>query len=273
VRRRPRRLVYLALSAVLFFSVLPLYYSLVVASQDNSALAKVPPPLLFGGNLLTNIHRVFEAVPFGRALINSMIVSTAVTVSVVLFSTLAGFAFAKMRFRGRNTLLLIIVGTMMVPTQLGIIPLYILMAKISWTDSLLAVIVPALVNAFGVFFMTQYLSEALPVELLEAGRIDGCTTLRLFRSIVLPIARPAAAVLGMLTFLATWNDYLWPLVVLQSPEQQTVQVTLSKLRAGYIEDFSLSLTGTAMAIVPLLIVFIVLGKQLVGGIMQGAVKG
>jgi cellobiose transport system permease protein len=147
------------------------------------------------------------------------------------------------------------------------------MAKISWTDTLQAVIVPALVNAFGVFFMTQYLSEALPTELLEAGRVDGCSTLRLFWSIVLPAARPAAAVLGMLTFLATWNDYLWPLVVLQSPERQTVQVTLSTLRAGYIQDFSLSLTGTALAIVPLLVVFVLLGKQLIGGIMQGAVKG
>ena len=156
---------------------------------------------------------------------------------------------------------------------LGIIPLFMLVTKLEWHDTLLAVTVPALVNAFGVFFMTQYLSEALPTELLEAGRIDGAATHRLFWHVVLPVARPAAAVLGMLTFLNVWNDYLWPLVVLASPENQTVQVALSQLRAGYVQDYSLALTGTMLATLPLLLVFGLLGKQLIGGIMQGAVKG
>ena len=132
---------------------------------------------------------------------------------------------------------------------------------------------PALVQAFGVFFMTQYLSEALPNELIEAARMDGCSTHRIFWHVVLPVARPAAAVLGMLTFLTAWNDYLWPLVVLSSPETQTVQVALSALRAGYVQDYSLSLTGTLLATVPLIVVFGLLSKQLIGGIMQGAVKG
>jgi cellobiose transport system permease protein len=270
---RPPRLVYLTLLAVLFFSGFPLYFSLVVASQDNSALGRIPPPLLLGGNLVDNVRRVFDTVPFGAALVNSFVVATTITVSVVLFATLAGFAFAKLRFRARNTLLLVVVATMMVPTQLGIVPLYILMTRLQWTDTLQAVIVPGLVNAFGVFFMTQYLREALPTELLEAGRIDGAASHRLFWHVVLPVARPAAAVLGMLTFLTAWNDYFWPLVVLSSPEHYTVQVALSNLRSGYVTDFSLVLTGTMVATVPLLIVFVVLGKQIIGGIMQGAVKG
>ncbi|MDT5028908.1 MAG: cellobiose transport system permease protein [Micromonosporaceae bacterium] len=269
----PGKLVYLTLLAVLFFSLFPLYFSFVVASQDNSALGKVPPPLIPGANLVDNVRRVFETVPFGLALLNSLLAASVITASVVLFSTLAGFAFARLRFRGKNVFLLLVVATMMVPTQLGIIPLYILMINLEWTDTLQAIIVPFLVQAFGVFFMTQYLSEALPNELIEAARADGCSTHRIFWHVVLPVARPAAGVLGMLTFLTAWNDYLWPLVVLSSPDTQTVQVALSSLRAGYVQDYSLSLTGTLLATVPLILVFGLLSKQIIGGIMQGAVKG
>lgn len=268
-----RKLVYLTLIAVLFFSSFPLYFSLVVASQDNSAMGKVPPPVIPGENLFTNIARVFDTVPFGTALLNSLLASSIITVSVVLFSTLAGFAFAKLKFRARGAFLLLVVATMMVPAQLGIIPLYLMMIELEWTDTLQAIIVPALVQAFGVFFMTQYLAEAVPTELIEAARADGCSTHRIFWHVILPIARPGAAVLGMLTFLGAWNDYLWPLVVLSSPETQTAQVALSTLRAGYVQDYSLALTGTLLATAPLLLVFVVLGKQIIGGIMQGAVKG
>jgi cellobiose transport system permease protein len=121
--------------------------------------------------------------------------------------------------------------------------------------------------------MTQYLAEAVPNELIEAARADGCSTHRIFWHVILPIARPGASVLGMLTFLAAWNDYLWPLVVLSSPDTQTVQVALSTLRAGYVQDYSLALTGTLLATVPLVVVFGLLGKQIISGIMQGAVKG
>ncbi len=270
LRRNP--LTYLTLTAVAFFSAFPIYWSVIVASHDNAALAEVPPPLLPGGNFFANVQRVFDTAPFALALLNSVVVAGAITFSVMLFSTLAGFAFAKLRFRGRNVLLLLTVVTMMVPTQLGIIPLYMLMIKLEWTGTMYAVIVPALVSAFGVFFMTQYLSRALPTELLEAGRMDGCGTWRLFWHVVIPAARPAAAVLGMLTFMTAWNDYFWPLVVL-TPDNPTVQVALSQLASGYVRDFTLGLTGTAVATLPLVLIFVMLGKQIIGGIMQGAVKG
>jgi cellobiose transport system permease protein len=270
LRKRP--LVYLTLIAFMFFSAFPLYWSVVVASMDNSALGKVPPPLVPGGHLIENIQRVFDTVPFEVALTNSLVVSAVITVSVVLFSTLAGFAFAKLRFRGRPALYVAVIVTMMVPTQLGIIPLYLLMAKAELIDTLYAVIAPSLVSAFGVFFMTQYLSAAVPTELLEAGRADGCTTLRLFWHVILPIARPAAAVLGMLTFMNAWNDFFWPLVVL-TPENPTVQVSLSTIASGYVTDYALTLTGTALATMPLIVVFALLGKHVISGIMQGAIKG
>ncbi|WP_250213922.1 carbohydrate ABC transporter permease [Acrocarpospora catenulata] len=266
------RLTYLTLSAVAFFTVIPLYYSVVVASRDNAALAQVPPPLIPGGNFFENVRRVFDTVPFGLAMLNSVIVAGSIAVAVMFFSTLAGFAFAKLRFRGRNVLLLMTVATMMVPTLLGMIPLYLLMMKLEWTGTLYALIVPCLVNAFGVFFMTQYLSRALPTELLEAGRVDGCTTWGLVWHVVFPAARPAAAVLGMLTFMNAWNDYMWPLLVL-TPENPTVQVALSTLSAGYVNDYVMGLAGTALGTLPLVFVFALLGKQIIGGIMQGAVKG
>lgn len=270
--RRPGKLAYLTLIAVAFFSAFPLYYSGVVASHDNEAIGKVPPPLVPGGNLWTNVSRVFDQTNFAHALVNSVLVAGSITVSVVFFSTLAGFAFAKLPFRGRNALMLTIVATMMVPTQLGIVPLYILMADLRWTNHLQAVIVPGMVTAFGVFFMRQYLTDAIPNELLEAGRVDGATTARLFWNIVLPAARPAMAVLGLLTFMAAWNDFFWPLVVL-SPDNPTVQVAISTLASGYNTDYALVLTGTALGTLPLLLVFFLLGKQIVGGIMAGAVKG
>ncbi|WP_436532486.1 carbohydrate ABC transporter permease [Actinoplanes sp. HUAS TT8] len=269
--RRASVWTYAALLAVVAGSVFPLYWSFVVSSQTSEAVAQTPPVLIPGGHLFDNIARVFDTTDFARALLNSFIVSASVTVSVVFFSTLAGFAFAKLRFRGRKVLLALAVGTSVVPQQLGIIPLYLLMAKLGWTDQLAAVIVPGLVTAFGVFFMTQYLGRAVPDELLEAGRMDGCGTFGLYWHVVLPAARPAAAVLGLFTFMQAWNDFFWPLVVLQN--NATVQVALSSLASGYTTDYTLTLTGTLLATLPILVIFMVLGRQIVGGIMQGAIKG
>jgi cellobiose transport system permease protein len=264
---------YLVLGLILLLSMFPLYWTLVAASHDNSEISKVPPTLLPGPNLLENIQKAFTQTEMRLALINSTIVSVVVTLSVVITSTLAGFAFAKLRFRGRGALLGVVVATMMVPPQLGIIPLYIMMANwLHWSNQLQALIVPAAASAFGVFFMRQYLVAALPTELLEAGRIDGCSTWRLYWHVVLPAARPAAAVLGMLTFMATWNDFFWPLVAM-TQQNPTVQVALSALQGGYSIDYSLVLTGALISTLPVLVMFALMGRQILGGIMQGAVKG
>jgi cellobiose transport system permease protein len=153
-----------------------------------------------------------------------------------------------------------------------VVPLYMAVAKLEWANQLQAVILPLMVSAFGVFFMRQYLVTALPTELLEAGRVDGASTLRLYWNIVLPVARPAAAVLGLLTFIEAWNDLFWPLIVLNS-DNPTVQVAISNLAAGIQVDYSLTLTGAVIGTFPILIVFLLLGRQIIGGIMQGAVKG
>src|SRR3954462_3046902 len=203
-----------SLVAVLAGLAFPVYWSFVVSSQTPDAIDTVPPVLVPGGHLFQNIARVFDTTDFALALTNSIVVAGTVTVSVVLFSTLAGFAFAKLRFRGRNVLLLLIIATQAIPTELGVIPLYMMVSDFGWAGQIQAVIVPGLVTAFGVFFMRQYFERALPLELLEGGRMDGCGSLRLFWHVALPAARPAAAVLGLFTFMQAWNDFFWPLVVL-----------------------------------------------------------
>jgi cellobiose transport system permease protein len=265
-------LTYTILTIVVLISVFPFYWTIVAASTSNTEINQVPPNLVPGPNLFHNFGEALDNVNMGKALINSLIVSGIVSLGTVLLGTLAGFAFAKLRFRARNLLLALVIATTFVPPQLGAVPLYQLMAKFELIDRLPAVILPGLVTAFGVFFLRQFLVRALPDELIEAARVDGASLTRIFISVVLPIARPAMAVLGMLTFMATWNDLFWPLIILTS-DNPTVQVAIDNLNQGYVPDMSIILGGTLLGTVPVLIVFVALGRQIVGGIMQGAIKG
>ncbi len=265
-------LVYLGVIALTVVSAFPLYYTIVMASHTNAEMAAATPPLLPNASLFGNLKKAFDLAPLNHGLLNSVIVSGAITVGTVAFCTLAGFGFAKLRFRGRNLLLGLCVATMMVPMQMGIIPLYMLMSRLGLTGHLQAVILPTLVTAFGVFFMRQYISGAVPDELLDAGYVDGANTLQTFLYVVVPAARPAMAVLAMLTFLTAWNDFFWPIIALSS-QNPTVQVAFQSLATGYAPQQSIIMAGTLYGTVPVLVVFAFLGKHIVGGIMQGAVKG
>ncbi len=268
---RPGFLVYGLLAAFLLGSTYPLWWSFVVGSGTNATRGETFP-LVPGGNFLDNAARVFDAIPFWLALGNSVVISSIITVSVVSFSTLAGYAFAKLRFRGRDGLMVFVIATMAIPTQLGVIPLFMVMRQFGWTGTIGAVIVPTLVTAFGVFFMRQYLVDVIPDELIEAARVDGANQFRTFLTVGLPAARPATAILGLFTFMTAWTDFLWPMIVL-SPQNPTLQTALSQLQSGYYVDYSVVLTGAVMATIPLLILFVVAGRQLISGIMAGAVKG
>lgn len=272
--RRPTWVTYALLTVFLLISVFPLYYAFLLASSTAADIAKNPvPSVIPQGHFLDNARRVLSAdIGFWKAMLNSLIVASLTSLSVVFFSTLAGFAFAKLRFRGRNGLLAFVIGTMAVPTQLGIIPLFIVMAKLGWTGHLVAVIVPGMVTAFGVFWMTQYLSQALPYELIEAARVDGCSMIKVFWHVAVPAARPAAAVLALFTFVFSWTNFFWPFVVLGSTNP-TLPVALQLLQATYFKDMALIMAGVVLATVPLLALFVVAGRHLVSGIMQGAVKG
>ncbi|MGK5674633.1 carbohydrate ABC transporter permease [Micromonospora sp. URMC 106] len=270
---RTSPLTYVALVLAALFSIYPFYYMVVIATRSLDSINDVPPPVTPAGSFGDNFGRVLdnEAANFLTGLLNSVIVSGIVTVSVVITGSLAGFAFAKLRFRGRNALLLTIIVTMMIPTQLGLIPLWGMIQDLNWFDTLYAVTVPFLVSAFGVFMMRQYATQAISDELIEAGRMDGASTFRIYWNIVLPALRPAAAVLGLLTFMETWNSFLWPYAVLTS-ENPTLQVSLALLSYAYYTDYSQVFAATAVGTLPLVVVFIVFGRQIVGGIMEGAVK-
>ncbi|WP_082598568.1 MULTISPECIES: carbohydrate ABC transporter permease [unclassified Kitasatospora] len=286
-RRRPRSLgaggqhragplALTMLVLVTLASLFPLYWTVVAASTDSHRVISTPPPLLPGGNLFDNIGYVWNnagARGMGVALLNSTLVAGTVAVSTVAFSVLAGFAFAKLRFRGRGALLSLVVATMAVPAQVSIVPLFILMKHLGLGNQLGALILPTLVTAFGVFFMRQYLSQALPTELLEAALVDGANSLRVVWHVVVPIARPAMAVLGMLAFVQSWNDFLWPIIAMNGATNPTVQVALAGLGTGWSTDWSVITAGALVGTLPLLLVFTVFGRQIVGGITQGALKG
>ncbi|WP_328560627.1 carbohydrate ABC transporter permease [Streptomyces coelicoflavus] len=264
---------YIILALFTIGSLFPLVWTAIAASRDNQRLAQTPPPFWFGGNLFDKLEIAWNDANLGEAFLNTTIVAGTSALTIVFLSTIAGFAFAKLRFRGRGALMLIVIGTMMVPPQLSIIPLYMMVAKLDWSDQLQAVILPSLVNAFGVFFMRQYLLQALPDEIIEAARVDGAGSWRVVWHVVFPAARPAMAVLGMLMFVQSWNDFLWPFLVLTQNGSPTVQVALAGLGRGYTPDQSLIMAGALLGTLPLLLVFAIFGKQIVGGIMQGAVKG
>jgi cellobiose transport system permease protein len=269
--KRPGFLTYGLLLAFAIGGAYPLWWSFLIGSSGKSALTQTWPPLFPGGQFWINAGQVFDTVPFWLALANSIIVSGVITLSVVTFSTLAGYSFAKLRFRGRSGLMVFVIATLAVPTQLGIIPLFILMRQLGWTGTLGAVIVPTLVTAFGVFFMRQYLIDVIPDELIEAARMDGANMIRTFLNVGVPAARPAIAILGLFTFMTAWTDYLWPLLVV--PQNPTLQVALSQLQSARYIDYSVVLAGAIMATIPLLVLFVLAGRHLISGIMQGAVKG
>ncbi|MET9555040.1 carbohydrate ABC transporter permease [Streptomyces sp. NPDC006645] len=271
--RRAGWLTYAVLAVFAAGSLFPLVWTAIAASRNTTRLAQTPPPFWFGGNLVRNLRIAWTDANMGTALFNTVLVAGTVAAGTVLFSTLAGFAFAKLRFRLKNLLLLLVIGTMMVPPQLGVVPLYMLIAELSWTDRLQSVVLPTLVSAFGVFFMRQYLLQALPTELVEAARVDGASSWRVVWHVVFPAARPAMAVLGMLTFVLAWNDFFWPIIALTQSGNPTVQVALTGLGRGYIPDQSVIMAGALLGTLPLLLAFVIFGRHIVGGIMTGAVKG
>ncbi|MFF5787553.1 carbohydrate ABC transporter permease [Streptomyces sp. NPDC012693] len=266
-------LTYVLLVVAAFVSLFPLYWNVVAASHSGERVVEAPAPLLPGSRLMDNLSFAWNQVDMGEALINTTIVASLVALSTVLFSTLAGFAFAKLPFRGRGMMLSLVVATMTIPPQLSVIPLYRIITDLGWFDQLQSVVLPSLVAAFGVFFMRQFLLEALPMELVEAARMDGAHSLRIIWHVVFPVARPAMAVLGMLVFVQAWNDFFWPFIALTPDGSPTLQVALAGLGAGnHTVDHAVVLTGALISTVPLLLVFAFLGKHIVGGITAGAVK-
>ncbi|ALS29827.1 sugar ABC transporter permease [Paenibacillus sp. 32O-W] len=264
--------IYAGMLAGAVLSLFPFYWLLVMATATTSDIFRFPPRLLPGDQLLVNINKVLDHVGFFQSFGNSVVVAGVHTLIVLFFCSLAGFAFAKFEFPAKGFLFLFLLLTMMIPQQLGLIPQFIIMQKLGWINELKALIIPGAANAFGIFWMRQYSQSVIHDELINAGRIDGCNSFDLYWRVALPILRPALATLGIITFLGSWNDYLWPLVVISVQEKFTIQMLIASMNGVYSTDYSMVMAATLMATVPLIVVFSLFSRQFIAGLMQGSVK-
>ena len=278
VSRRKRKFsvssffIYGFLTLASLLSLFPFYWMFVMATRPSSAFSAVPPIITPGNLLVENFQKVLEQIEFFKALGNTVLICTVVTLVVLMISSLAGFAFAKFKFPGKNILFVGILLTMVIPPQLGLIPQYYLISKAGHLDTLSGVMILFFLNPLGIFLMRQYVSEAVPDELIEASKLDGCSNFRIYRSIVLPIILPAFATLGIIVFTAVWGEFLWQFTVLRDPEKYTIQVALASLNNTFKVDYGMLMSGVFWATVPLIIIFLFFNRLFIASITDGAVK-
>ncbi|WP_232837584.1 carbohydrate ABC transporter permease [Streptomyces atratus] len=271
-RRADRYAVRLFLAAGAVVSLVPFLWMAIAATHSTSDLFRSPPPLLPGGRLLDNLARLQDTIGFGRVLLNSVGIAVVHTVLSSLISAMCGYGLAKYRFRGRGLLLGAVLATMMIPFQVLLVPLFQMMASVGWVDSYQAVVLPFLANSFGILLMRQGFVD-FPDELLESARIDGSGELRTFYQVVLPCVRPQLGALVIFTFMAQWNSFIWPLLMLNSEDKYTVPVALNTLTGLSHVDYSGLMLGSLLATLPLMALFLLFQRQFVAGLLGGAVKG
>lgn len=255
-------------------SVFPVYWALMTSLLPASAINGGAQQILPITATFENYVALFTTTSFGKVIVNSLVVSTTVTVLGTLFAAGAGYAFAKLSFRGRNAIFIVLLLTMMIPTLVTVPVNFLLMSKLGLIDTLWSVILPQLAPAFGIFWMRQFAEGAIPDAVLEAAAIDGASPLRTFWTIGLPMMRPGVAGLAIYLFMMSWNQFLLPLTYLQTNDKQTYTVFLSNLNAAYAQpQVHLALTTAIVSTIPLLLIFIFGQKQFVAGVTAGAVKG
>jgi ABC-type glycerol-3-phosphate transport system permease component len=231
-----------------------------------------PPTIIDSSFTLENYTELFTKYTFSRTFLNSLFISSAYTMGAVFFCTLAGYGFAKFDFKGKAVLFIIVLGSMMIPFEATMVPLYIIFQKLGWINKYIGLIIPGLANAFGIFFMKQYL-EGISNEIIESGRIDGCKEFSIFIRLILPISLPALASLGIIFFMGSWNGFLWPLTVLKSPAKYKLAVALRNFEQGIRTPYHLIMAGSVVSIAPLIVVFVMFQRQFITGITSGAIKG
>ncbi len=250
----------------------PFYFMFVFASHSRADIFNLPPPVWFGLNGLENLKILSARIPFWRNLGWSLYVALASTALTLLFCSMAGFAFAAYRFRFKNALFGLVMGTMLIPSFMNMIPSFMIMDALGWIDQHRALIIPGAASAFGIFMMRQFIESAVPMELIEAARMDGCGEFTIYRVVVLPLIKPALGTLGLVTFIASWNNFMGPLVVLRSADQYTLPLAIRSLQTPVDTEWGALMAGTAIATIPLLILYFVFSRQLIAGLTAGAVK-
>lgn len=255
--------------------VTPLLWMVSASFKRLSEIYRFPPTLFPQEFTLANYTRLFTEWPFWQWYTNSFIVAVLVTLATLFFSSLAGYGFAKYRFRGNRTLFMIMLGSTMIPFELILIPLFVLVANLGWTNSYAALIIPFMAPAIGIFLLRQYIST-LPSELIEAARIDGASEFRIYWGIILPLARPALGALAVLTFLGSWNSFLWPLTVLRNQVNMTLPVGLANMAggitAGSEPPVGASMAAATLVTIPVIFVFLWMQRYYVEGLTAASVK-
>ncbi|WP_049621343.1 carbohydrate ABC transporter permease [Frateuria defendens] len=253
-------------------ALFPLLWMLSVSFMAPGTASALPPPLLPGQATLENYRTLFVRVGMGRYLANSLLVSSAITLLALACNMMAGYAFAKLRFGGRERLFQALVGALVIPAQVAMLPLFLLLKYIGLVNSFAGVIVPAMATIFGVYLVRQY-ARGIPDELLEAARIDGAGEWRIFAGIVLPLLKPIMVTLAIFTFLAAWNDFMWPLIVLTGQEHYTLPIGLASLAREHAQDTELMMAGSVVTVLPVLGLFLAMQRYYLQGLLLGSVKG
>lgn len=260
------------LTLLALLTVFPLLWMVSVALMPTGASSSYPPPLLPARPTFIHFHQLFAQQHMGRYFLNSLIVATCATLLALILNAMAGYAFAKLRFRGRDTVYAVLLAGLLIPAQVTMIPLFGLLKVMGLVNTYAGAVLPSAVSIFGIFLVRQY-ALSIPEDLLDAARIDGASEWRIFRSVVLPLLVPILVTLGIFVFLTTWNDFMWPLIVLTGRDMQTLPVALAGLSREHFQDNEMMMAGAVVTVLPVLILFLVLQRFYLRGILLGSIKG
>ena len=264
---------HLCLIIGVLLSLFPFYWLFVMSTSTTGEIFGYPPRLVPDSHLVENVKNVLANVDLWSAMLNTLIVCVLLAFLVIVFDSLAAFAFAKYDFPGSRALFGILLVTFLLPGSLSLVPSFVLMSKLGWVGGLQALIVPGAANAFGIFLLRQFATSAIPSELVESARMDGAGFFRTWWTLAIPMLRGGLAFLGIFTFVTAWNDYVWPLIVLVNPRQQTLQVALSTLNSIYGTDYGMVMAGALISVIPLIGIFLIGSRHFIANIAAGAVKG
>lgn len=264
-------LVHILLLIGILIAILPFYWMFSSSFKMSGDIWIYPPEIIPQSPTIVNYKNLVAGL-FPRHFLNSIIVCVFYTGLSIFFASLGGFAFSKYRFPGQNVLFIVLLGTMMIPTEVTLVPMFIIMSRIGWVDTYSSLILPYSANAFGLFMMRQSMGN-VPGDLLDAGRIDGCTEFQLYYKISLPVVKASVSALAILNFLTSWNDFLWPLIILQDQRMFTVPLSIALMQGLDFSDFGLIMAASTVATLPVLIVFWFMSEHFISGAISGALKG
>ncbi|HHY10202.1 MAG TPA: carbohydrate ABC transporter permease [Firmicutes bacterium] len=264
---------YLILVVGVLITAFPFYWMFILATLSRSEIFSFPPTLWFGSHLVTNYKNLLEFVPFLRNIWNSFYIASMATFTTLFFCSLGAYGFSFYDFKGKDLLFGIMLGTMMIPGVLNTIPWFIMMRWFGWINQPRALYVGGMANAFGIFLLRQYMESAIPRELQDAARIDGCGEFEIYWRIVLPLSGPGLGALGMVTFIGSWNDFMGALIIMKERATYTVPLALRSLQGEISTDYGAVMFGTALGVLPILIVFLLASQQIISGLTAGAIKG